>query len=87
MPRKRTGDAELPPVPERPRRATQVKIRLTEDEVADLERLRPDRAAPGVVALIVDDVLAGRYRPAWGLPLARWDRPGDASELPSGSST
>jgi hypothetical protein len=78
MPRRRTSDQNLPPLPdERPRRTEQVKIRLSPEQVADLEALRPDRKAPGVVALIVDDVLSGRYRPAWGLPLARWDK-GDA---------
>ncbi|MFF3867048.1 hypothetical protein [Micromonospora sp. NPDC001898] len=46
-----------------------MKIRLTATEVARLEELRPDMAVAGIVALLVDDVLANRYRPAWSVPL------------------
>jgi hypothetical protein len=63
----------LPPLPERERRDQQVKIRLTATEVAQLSRLRPDLAPSAIVALIVDDVLAGRYRPHWAAPASHKD--------------
>jgi hypothetical protein len=50
------------------KRDQQVKIRLTKSEVEELMRLRPDLAASGILALLVDDVLAGRYRPGWAVP-------------------
>lgn len=68
MPRRRAADPAFPPLPERERRDQQVKIRLTATEVAQLSRLRPDLAPSAIVALIVDDVLAGRYRPHWAAP-------------------
>jgi hypothetical protein len=58
-------DVDLPPLPVREKRDQQVKIRLTPGEVEALLALRPDLTAAGVVALVIDDVLAGRYEPAW----------------------
>jgi hypothetical protein len=55
-------------LPEREKRDQQVKIRLTRSEVERLVALRPDVAASGIIALLVDDVLAGRYRPGWSVP-------------------
>ncbi|WP_213456583.1 hypothetical protein [Rhizomonospora bruguierae] len=69
MPRRRAADPALPPLPERERRDQQVKIRLTATEIGQLSRLRPDLAPSGIVALIVEDVLAGRYRPNWAAPV------------------
>jgi hypothetical protein len=68
MPRRRAADPALPPLPERERRNQQVKIRLTASEVAQLSRLRPDLAPSAIVALIVDDVLAGRHHLPWAAP-------------------
>ncbi len=65
MPRRRRADPDLPPLPEREKRDQQVKIRLTASEVHQLAQLRPDLAVSGIVALLVDDVLAGRHRPPW----------------------
>lgn len=65
MPRRRPVEQELPPLPVREKRDQQVKIRLTPGEVDALLALRPDLTASGVVGLLVDDVLAGRYEPAW----------------------
>ena len=65
MPRRRRADPALPPLPEREKRDQQVKIRLTASEVDQLAQLRPDLAVSGIVALLVDDVLAGRHRPQW----------------------
>jgi hypothetical protein len=76
MPRRGAADPNLPPLPAREKRDQQVKIRLTESEVRQLEQLRPDLAVSGIVALLVDDVLAGRHRPAWAKPV---DHPGQAS--------
>ena len=74
MPR-RNADPSLPPLPERERRDQQVKIRLMGSEIARLSRLRPDLAPSAIVALIVDDVLAGRHVPQWAVR----SEPGDAS--------
>ena len=63
-----TGD--LPPLPEREKRDQQVKIRLTPSEVGQLGALRPDLAPSAIVGLLVDDVIAGRYRPSWAVPAA-----------------
>ena len=68
MPRRRAADPDLPPLPAREKRDQQVKIRLTETELRQLVKLRPDLAPSGIVALLVDDVLAGRYRPHWAAP-------------------
>lgn len=68
MPRRRPVAENLPPLPEREKRDQQVKIRLTRSEVERLATLRPDLAASGILALLVDDVLAGRYRPGWAVP-------------------
>jgi len=65
MPRRRPVDQELPPLPVREKRDQQVKIRLTPGEVEALLAMRPDLTATGVVALLVDDVLTGRYEPVW----------------------
>ena len=67
MPRRRRADPALPPLPEREKRDQQVKIRLTASEVDQLAQLRPDLAVSGIVALLVDDVLAGRHRPHWAV--------------------
>ncbi len=74
MPRRRPADTDLPPLPEREKRVIQVKIRLTPSEVEALAALRPDLAVPGIVAQLVDDVLAGRHRPSW---VARPHREGE----------
>jgi hypothetical protein len=75
MPRRSTSDPNLPPLPsERTRRTEQVKIRLSPDEVASLEKLRPDRSAAGILSLLVEDVLAGNYRPQWALSLDSWSK-------------
>lgn len=55
----------LPPLPGDEKRDQQVKIRLSVSEVDRLKAMRPDLTPAGIVALVVDDVLAGRYRPAW----------------------
>ncbi|MFY1633746.1 hypothetical protein ACN27F_10775 [Solwaraspora sp. WMMB335] len=68
MPRRRSVDPALPALPEREKRDQQVKIRLTLREVHELGKLRPDLVPSGIVALLVDDVLAGRYRPDWAVP-------------------
>jgi hypothetical protein len=68
MPRRRGADPDLPPLPEREKRDQQVKIRLTAGEVHRLVQLRPDLAVSGIVALLVDDVLAGRHQPQWAVP-------------------
>jgi hypothetical protein len=65
MPRRRSVDADLPPLPAREKRNQQVKIRLTPSEVDQLVALRPDLTVSAIVALLVDDVLAERHRPAW----------------------
>jgi hypothetical protein len=67
MPRRRRADPDLPPLPQREKRDQQVKIRLTASEVHQLAQLRPDLAVSGIVALLVDDVLAGRHRPPWAV--------------------
>ena len=67
MPRRRSAAENLPPLPEREKRDQQVKIRLTRSEVERLGTLRPDLAASGILALLVDDVLAGRYHPGWAV--------------------
>jgi hypothetical protein len=69
MPRRGPVDPNLPPLPEQEKRDQQVKIRLTRSEVRQLQQLRPDLAASGIVSLLVDDVLAGRHRPSWAKPL------------------
>ncbi|MFD6613131.1 hypothetical protein ACFWD1_30125 [Micromonospora chalcea] len=68
MPRQRPVAENLPPLPTRERRDQQVKIRLTPSEVERLTAMRPDLTPSGVLALLVDDVLAGRYRPGWAVP-------------------
>ncbi|GAA0400664.1 hypothetical protein GCM10009541_49770 [Micromonospora gifhornensis] len=68
MPRRRSAAENLPPLPAREKRDQQVKIRLTPSEIERLAVLRPDLTPSGVVALLVDDVLAGRYRPVWAAP-------------------
>ncbi len=56
----------LPPLPgDNEIRDQQVKIRLSAGEVEKLRKLRPDLTTAGIVALLVDDVLAGRSRPTW----------------------
>lgn len=56
----------MPPLPgDDEKRDQQVKIRLSATEVEKLRALRPDLSPAGIVALVVDDVLAGRYRPSW----------------------
>ncbi|MEV7629397.1 hypothetical protein [Actinoplanes sp. NPDC089786] len=68
MRRRRVVEAAqgLPPIPgDGQKRDQQVKIRLSVSEVERLKALRPDLTTAGVVALIVDDVLAGRHRPGW----------------------
>jgi hypothetical protein len=67
MPRRRVVEAVqgLPPLPHDERRDQQLKIRLSRSEVEKLIELRPDLTASGIVALVVDDLLAGRYRPTW----------------------
>jgi hypothetical protein len=68
-PRRRVGEiGDLPPLPEREKRDQQVKIRLTPSEVGQLGALRPDLAPSAIVGLLVDDVIAGRYRPSWAVP-------------------
>jgi hypothetical protein len=42
-----------------------IDTRLTASEVRQLGQLRPDLAVSGIVALLVDDVLAGRHQPRW----------------------
>ena len=68
MPRQHPAETGLPPLPAREKRDVQVKIRLTPSEVETLAALRPDLSVSGVVAQLVDDVLAGRHRPAWAAP-------------------
>lgn len=68
MPRRRAADPDLPPLPMREKRDQQVKIRLTDTELRQLLLLRPDLAPSAIVALLVDDVLAGRHRPQWAAP-------------------
>ncbi|MCX4390006.1 hypothetical protein OG777_24180 [Micromonospora peucetia] len=65
MPRQRPVAENLPPLPVREKRDQQVKIRLTPSEMERLVVMRPDLTPSGILALLVDDVLAGRYRPAW----------------------
>lgn len=65
MPRQRPVAENLPPLPAREKRDQQVKIRLTPSEMERLAVMRPDLTPSGIVALLVDDVLAGRHRPAW----------------------
>src|SRR5262245_26195799 len=74
VPRRRRADPALPPLPEREKRDQQVKIRLTASEVDQLAQLRPDLAVSGIVALLVDDVLAGRHRPQWAVTEGRRGR-------------
>lgn len=74
MPRRGAADPNLPPLPAREKRDQQVKIRLTESEVRQLGQLRPDIGVSGIVSLLVDDVLAGRHRPAWAKPVDRPDQ-------------
>lgn len=68
MPRRRVAADNLPPLPEREKRDQQAKIRLTKSEVETLSELRPDLTPSGILALLVDDVLSGRYRPQWAAP-------------------
>ncbi|MFF0103343.1 MULTISPECIES: hypothetical protein [Micromonospora] len=68
MPRQRPVAENLPPLPTRERRDQQVKIRLTPSEMERLTAMRPDLTPSGILALLVDDVLAGRYRPEWAVP-------------------
>ncbi|RQX16524.1 hypothetical protein DDE19_14800 [Micromonospora ureilytica] len=70
MPRQRPVAENLPPLPLplREKRDQQVKIRLTPSEIERLAVMRPDLTPSGIVALLVDDVLAGRYRPGWAVP-------------------
>ncbi|WP_435233849.1 hypothetical protein [Micromonospora aurantiaca (nom. illeg.)] len=68
MPRQRPVAENLPPLPARERRDQQVKIRLTPSELERLAAMRPDLTPSGILALLVDDVLAGRYRPGWAVP-------------------
>lgn len=67
MRRRRVVEAAqgLPPLPHEEKRDQQVKIRLSISEVEQLIGLRPDLTASGVVAVVVDDLLSGRYRPTW----------------------
>jgi len=67
MPRRRPANTDLPPLPEREKRVIQVKIRLTPSEAEALASLRPDLAVSGIVAQLVDDVLAGRHLPSWAV--------------------
>lgn len=75
MPRQRPVSDNLPPLPTREKRDQQVKIRLTPSEMERLGMLRPDLTPPGIVALLVDDVLAGRHRPAWAATAPDEDGP------------
>ncbi len=69
MPRRRdAADTSMPPLPQREKRDRQVKVRLTPSEVMLLQSLRPDLTPSGIVGVLVDDVLTGRYRPAWAAP-------------------
>ncbi|MFF0318845.1 hypothetical protein ACFYPH_29910 [Micromonospora sp. NPDC005252] len=68
MPRQRPVAENLPPLPAREKRDQQVKIRLTPSEMERLAVTRPDLTPSGIVALLVDDVLSGRYRPRWAVP-------------------
>jgi hypothetical protein len=68
MSRRHPAGNGLPPLPAREKRVIQVKIRLTPSEVESLAALRPDLSVSGVVAQLVDDVLAGRHHPAWAAP-------------------
>ncbi|MET8253358.1 hypothetical protein [Micromonospora sp. NPDC005197] len=65
MPRQRPVAENLPPLPTREKRDQQVKIRLTPTELERLTAMRPDLTPSGILALLVDDVLAGRYWPTW----------------------
>ncbi|MDG4799280.1 MULTISPECIES: hypothetical protein [Micromonospora] len=67
MRRRRVVEAAqgLPPIPNDEKRDQQVKIRLTRSEVEQLIAMRPDLTPSGIVAVIVDDVLSGRYTPVW----------------------
>jgi len=75
MARRGAADPNLPPLPAREKRDQQVKIRLTKNEVRQLEQLRPDLAVSGIVSLLVEDVLAGRHRPPWAKPLDQRGQP------------
>ena len=75
MPRRRAADPDLPPLPAREKRVQQVKIRLTDTELRQLIELRPDLAPSAIVALLVDDVLAGRHRPYWATPADEGRKP------------
>lgn len=68
MPHRHQAGTGLPPLPAREKREVQVKIRLTPSEVDALAALRPDLSVSAIVAQLVDDVLAGRHRPAWAAP-------------------
>lgn len=59
------SESSMPPLPQRERRDRQVKIRLTPSEIAVLQELRPDLTPAGIIGVLVDDVLMGRYRPEW----------------------
>jgi hypothetical protein len=67
MRRQRDVDEDLPPLPGQERRNQQVKIRLTASEIDKLVVLRPDLTPSGIVALVIADVLDGRYRPGWAI--------------------
>jgi hypothetical protein len=69
MPRRRVGaDPSMPPLSQTEKRDRQVKVRLTPTELARLQRLRPDLTPSGILGVLVDDVLTGRYRPEWVVP-------------------
>lgn len=79
MPRRAEPDPRLPPLPPAyEKRTEQVKIRLSPTEKQRLQRMRPDLGPATIVALIVDDVLDGRYQPSW----AATDAPSSATQEP-----
>ncbi|KAB1943435.1 hypothetical protein F8271_10110 [Micromonospora sp. ALFpr18c] len=70
MRRRRVVEAAqgLPALPDEERRDQQVKVRLSRTEAERLRAMRPDLTVSGIAALVIDDVLAGRYVPAWAAP-------------------
>jgi hypothetical protein len=78
MPRRQNADVarNLPVLPDEAtrRRDQQIKIRLTSVELAELQTLRPDLTPSGIVSLLVDEVLQGRYRPDWAAPASAQHR-------------
>lgn len=82
MPRQRPVADDLPPLPARERRDQQVKIRLTPSEMERLGQLRPDLTPSGIVALLVDDVVTGRHRPAWAAAASDATAGGEPKQSP-----